>query len=273
MASLKKSYPGMPEKIGKGQVQSLSRAFALLESVAGAGVGLGLGQLAARMDLAPSTVHRLLNSMRALGYVECDTVSGLWSVGLKAFTVGNAYLRKRDFVTQARPFMKKLVLDVGETVNMALLDGAHIVTIAQVECREVMRMAVPIGTRGPVHASALGKILLAGRDEQDVRAFLKHVNFEALTEKTHRSAASLMTELVQIRAQGYAVDEQEQTPGMRCVAAAIYDEHQEVLAAISISGPAVRLKREDIAGVGRAVMHMAADITRSIGGHDIQEEE
>ncbi len=251
---------------GKGQVQSLARAFGLLETVAEAGVGLGLSHIAARMGLAPSTTHRLLNSMRDLGYVENDPATGLWSVGLQAFRVGNAYLHKRDFVSQARPFMKKLVAEVGETVNMAILDQDNVVFIAQVECAEVMRMAVPIGRRGPLHASAVGKAILATLTTGEARDIMGRIDFTALTVKTHCNRAALTADLAGVRRRGYALDEEEQSLGMRCIAASIFDEHQDAIAAISISGPTVRLTDSDIESVGQAVMTAAADITRSIGG-------
>ncbi|VAV97347.1 Transcriptional regulator, IclR family [hydrothermal vent metagenome] len=262
-------------------MQSLARAFTMLEIVAEFGVksgtesggGIGLSHLATHMGLAPSTVHRLLNSMGEMGYVECDPDTGLWSVGLKAFTVGNAYLKKRDFVSQARPFMKRLVAELGETVNMAILDRQNVVFIAQWECDEVMRMAVPVGTRGPLHASAVGKALLSAMNDDDVRAILKEIQFEPLTEKTHITIKSLMAELQQVRKRGYAIDEQEQTLGMRCIAASIYNEYAEGIAAISISGPTVRLTRKDMARAGRAVRNMAAEITRAIGGKETEKRE
>ncbi len=250
----------------KGQVQSLSRAFALLEAVAESDTGFGLSQLANRMGLAPSTVHRLLNAMRQMGYVECDQNTGGWSVGLKAFNVGNAYLRKRDFALQARPFMKKLVAELGETVNMAILDRTNVVFIAQVECAEVMRIAVPIGTRGPLHASAVGKVLLSALPDDEIFEILGDRSLAALTEKTHVTVDGLMRELGEVRKTGYAIDEQEQSLGMRCIAAAIYDEYNEAIAAISISGPTVRLMQKDIARIGQDVRRMADEITRSIGG-------
>lgn len=251
---------------GRGQVQSLSRAFGLLEYVAGDNVGLGLSQIAAQMELAPSTVHRLLNSMREMGYVECDQNTGLWSVGLKAFTIGNTYLRKREFAVQARSYMKKLVGQVGETVNLAIMDDRNVVFIAQVECSHVMRMAVPIGTRGPLHASAVGKIMMSSMTNEEVRGILENIEFTKLTSKTHQGAANLIQELEKISLQNYAVDEEEQNIGMRCIAANIYNEYSEAVAAISVSGPTVRLVKGNIKNVSRLVIETAQEITSAIGG-------
>jgi len=108
-----------------GSVQSLTRAFSLLSRLGESGVGQTLSDLAGGAGLAPSTAHRLLTSMRQEGFVEYDEQAGLWSVGLQAFAVGNAYLKKRDFIAQARPFMRQLVAETGETSNLGVLDGDH----------------------------------------------------------------------------------------------------------------------------------------------------
>lgn len=259
--------PSGPEKSnGKGQVQSLSRAFALLECVAEAGIGLNLSQVAARMALAPSTVHRLLNAMKDMGYVEVDPATGLWSVGLQAFRVGTAYLKKRDFVSQARPFMKKLVAQVGETVNLAIRDRDQMTFIAQVECSEIMRMSVPVGNRATLYASAVGKVMLSSLPKAEVVALLQDTAFHPLTAKTHPDLASLQRELKDVQQKGYALDEQEQSLGMRCVAAAIYNEHHEAVAALSIAGPTVRLKQKNLPSIGKKVRILADEITTAIGG-------
>ncbi|MEM9605731.1 MAG: helix-turn-helix domain-containing protein, partial [Pseudomonadota bacterium] len=136
-----------------GTVQSLSRAFGLLSRLGEMPAGLSLAELAADTGLAPSTAHRLLNSMRALGFVDLDEVTGLWSVGLQAFTVGTAYLNRRDFISEARPVLKSLVAETGETANLAVLHGGRHVFVAQVECQQVMRMVAQLGKPGASHAS------------------------------------------------------------------------------------------------------------------------
>ncbi|WP_417624367.1 IclR family transcriptional regulator [Paremcibacter congregatus] len=262
----------MTEKvIGKGQVQSLTRAFSLLECVADAGIGLNLSQVAAKMDLAPSTVHRLLNAMKDRGYFEVDPATGLWSVGLQAFRVGNGYLQKRDFVTQARPYMKKLVAEVGETTSLAVLDGDQMTFIAQVECREVMRMSVPLGNRVTLYASAVGKMQLAALSDAEAVDLMKDISFAPLTERTHASLPGLLAEVQDIRRKGFAVDEQEQSLGMRCVAAAIYNEHHEAVAFLTIAGPTVRLKQKNLNTIGKTVRALADEVTRTIGGREKDE--
>jgi len=249
-----------------GQVQSLSRAFSLLERLADSDVGLTLGDIASGADLAPSTAHRLLNSLLQMGYVEVDEPRGLWSIGLKAFTVGNAYLKKRDFIAQARPFMKALVAETGETCNLALLDGKGIVFVGQVECTETMRMVVQLGSRGPVHASGVGKALLAALPEKEALAIAKTSGMAKLTDRTLTSIKKLAGELKSIRERGYAIDDEEQSTGLRCIAANIRDEFGDPLAALSISGPTVRVTKDRVGELGASVRAAAEAITQAIGG-------
>src|SRR5699024_587892 len=122
------------------QVQSLSRALLLLECLADSDIGLTLTEVAASLSLAPSTTHRLLNSLRSHEFVDVD--EGLLSIGVNAFAIGNAYLKKRDVVAQSRPFMKRLVAETGETSNLAILEQDRVVYVGQVESPQTMRMVV-----------------------------------------------------------------------------------------------------------------------------------
>ncbi len=256
----------MANDLKSGQVQSLSRAFGLLQAVAASSTGLPLGELAARAELAPSTAHRLLNSMRALGFVDLDESSGLWSVGLEAFTVGNAYLNRRDFIAEARPVLKALVQDTGETANLAVLHTGRHVFVAQVECQQVMRMVAQLGKPGPVHASGVGKALLSAQSDEDVGAVIERYGLPRLTENTLTAAEQFRAELKRVRTNGFAVDDEEQLLGMRCVAANVYDEHGAAVAAVSISGPSVRLESARIDDLSHIVRDAAGNITRKIGG-------
>jgi IclR family acetate operon transcriptional repressor len=251
---------------GAVQVQSLTRALMLLQRISLSDIGLNLTELSGDLGLAPSTAHRLLNSMRQLDFVDFDEQSGLWSVGVTAFSVGSAYLKKRDFVAEARAYMKLLVAETGETSNLAILDGYNHVFVGQVECNEVMRMVVQIGSRGTLHAAGVGKALLSGLSDAEVTDIINHTGLVALTQKTITSPTAFMAELRKVRAQGYAVDDEEQVSGLRCIAANIYDENAEVIAAVSISGPSVRVSTDRLDHYSAAVMRAADRITLAIGG-------
>ena len=247
----------------------MDRAFLLLSQLAAskADSGMSLAELSAESGLANSTTHRLLASMKQLDYVEYDAVLGLWSVGVKAFSVGNAYLRKRDFISQARPYMRELVAETGETSNIAVLKGDKHVFVGQIECSEVMRMVVQIGSEGHLHAAGVGKALLSALPEDEVRNIAKRTGLTKLSEKTITNVTSLLKELEKIRQTGYSFDDEEQANGLRCIASNIYNEYGEAIAAVSISGPAVRLSDDRIKKLAETVKNKAEAITHVIGGN------
>ncbi|MCU7939875.1 MAG: helix-turn-helix domain-containing protein [gamma proteobacterium symbiont of Bathyaustriella thionipta] len=249
-----------------GQVQSLNRALILMQWLSKASMGLNLSEISGSVGLPVSTVHRLLNSLRQSGFVDYDEQQALWSIGVNAFIVGNAYLNKRDFVSQSRPYMKQLVTLTGETSNMAILEGDSHIFVAQVECSEVMRMVVRLGSRGAVHASGVGKALLSALPEKEVMAIIQRTGLPVLTPKTITSPKAFSNELELIRQRGYAIDDEEQTLGLRCIAANIYDENSEAIGAVSISGPAVRITNERISELSAVLMDIVNQITYSIGG-------
>lgn len=249
-----------------GQVRSLTRGLLLLQRLAETSVGLGLTEIAGSLGLPPSTAHRLLNSMRQLDFVDFHETTGLWSVGVNAFRVGNAYLKTRDFVVQARPHMKQLVAKTGETCNLAILEGESHVYVAQVECSEVMRLVVQLGSRGPVHAAAVGKALLSSIPKEEAMAIVQKTGLPILTKNTLKTPTAFARELALIRTRGYAIDDEEQAIGLRCVAGNIYDENGDAVGAVSVSGPTVRITNDRIPEISAAVMDIVNQISREIGG-------
>lgn len=257
-----------PSKPGAatGQVQSLTRGLSILEALAGAEGGLTLTDVAQRVVLPPSTTHRLLSTLERVGYVYQAGDLGLWYVGLQAFAVGAGFLANRDFVAQSHVYMRRLMEHSGETTNLAILDGTEAVFIAQVQCREMMRILVKLGSRVPLHASGVGKALFAALPDEQVDALLKVKGLPRITGHTIISPETMWAALKVIRQRGYSFDDEEHAPGTRCVAATIYDEHGEPLCAISIAGPASRLPDERIRQLGPVVAHTAEELTRRLGG-------
>ena len=258
--------PGPNARAGDGKNQSLIRALTLLERLSDAPGGVSLTDLSQQLGMPAATVHRLLSTFEDLDFVEQDAELGLWFIGLKAFTVGNAFLKRRDFVASARPYMHQLVEQCGETVNLGVIDHGEVVFISQVESREVMRMIVRLGSRSPVHASGVGKALLANLSEQHVASILQRRGLARYTEQTIDNPADLRAELEQVRQQGYALDDEEQAVGLRCVAAPIFDENDQALAAISLSGPKARIVDSRLSELGGAIHQTALEITVALGG-------
>jgi len=248
------------------QVQSLTRGFSILECLATAEGGLTLTDVANRVTLAPSTAHRLLATLEKMGYVYQAGDLGRWYVGLQAFTVGSSFLASRDFVAQSHPYMRRLMEQSGETANLGILDGTEAVFVDQVQCREMMRTIVKLGSRVPLHASGVGKAIFASLPDEQIDAILKVKGLPRITGNTITAPETMWQTVRVIRQRGWSFDDEEHALGTRCVAAPIYDEHADVLGAISLAGPSSRLPDERIKQLGPVVAHTAEELTHRLGG-------
>ena len=249
-----------------GSVQAIDRGLGVLAIIASAD-GLTLTDLAQRAGLAPSTAHRILASLEAHRFVFHDEERGLWLIGVGAFEVGTAFLRNRRLAGIGRVVMHDLMEATGETVNLGIEDGGEIVFITQIESHSALRAFFRAGSRAPIHASGVGKALLAQMPEARVREILYKRGLAKFTERTLIAPADLFQELAAIAGRGWGVDDEERNLGMRCVAAAIFNEYGEAIAGVSVSGPTVRITPERVLELGPQVKRAAEEITASIGGH------
>jgi IclR family acetate operon transcriptional repressor len=249
-----------------GHVQSLTRALSILGAVADSHDGMTLTEIAQRLTLPPSTVHRLLTTLEGEGFVRCDPAQGLWQVGIRAFIIGNAFTRTRDVIAIARPPMRRLMEESGETVNLYLLEEDEAVCMGQVESRQMMRAIARPGGRLRLHCSGAGKAMLAALNPDEQTRLIRRTGLPRLTARTHSDPAALMTDLALSAARGWALDDEEHAIGLRCVAAAICDEHGNPVAAVSLSGPMARLTDERLPAIGAAVARTARTITAHYDG-------
>lgn len=227
---------------------------------------MSLSDLCALLGLAPSTTHRLLTTLEAERFVRFERGAGLWQVGVQAFVVGQAFARQRDLPSLARPALRRLVEETGETANLYLLVDDEAVCMAQVESRQTVRAIARPGGRAPLHASGVGKAILAALASEEVDRLIRCRGLPRLTERTLDTPSRLRAELARVRARGHAVDDEENAPGLRCVAAALVDETGAPIGALSISGPSARLGDERLAELARRVEAAAADTVRALGG-------
>ncbi|ACB96997.1 HTH-type transcriptional regulator BhcR [Beijerinckia indica] len=246
-------------------VQSLDRALTLIELVAQSD-GIGLTTLSQRADMPPSTVHRLLMTLAAHGFVEMHEQDQRWSIGVEAFRAGMAFQRRNNAVTLGRPVMQELMELSGETANIGIFEGGEVVFVTQVESYDPIRAFFRAGERRSAHASGIGKAMLAHMPRETIERVIQQKGLPAFTENTITDPTSLFIDLENIQQRGYAIDNQERNLGMRCIAAAIFNEFGEAVAGVSVSGPASRLSDERIDVLGPQVRQGAAKITRLIGG-------
>jgi IclR family transcriptional regulator, acetate operon repressor len=222
---------------GAAGVQSIERAFTILEAMADDDGVVGVSDLVAQTHLPLATIHRLLRTLVDLGYVRQDR-SRQYSLGPRLMRLADA--SARQFGVLARPYMLKVVETLGESANLAVLDGDEIVYIAQVQpSLNFMRMFTEVGRRAQAHSTGVGKAILATHSDPDVLALLARTGMHKLTERTIVDPEAFLADLRLTRDRGYAVDDGEQELGVRCVAVAIPEAPQTM--GLSISGPLTRL--------------------------------
>jgi IclR family transcriptional regulator, acetate operon repressor len=211
-------------------------------------------------------VHRLLATLENRRFVQFDRTESKWHVGARCFTVGATFARRRNFSAQAVPYLRKLRDLTRETANLAVVDDEFIIVLTRMESREIMRSLTKVGGRVAMVASGVGKAVLATYSDADVNAIICRQGMPRLTEKSIVRPGELFRELEAIRRQGYAVDDEEARMGLRCVAAVVYSDCSEPLAAISVSGMTSRVTEERVPELGKIVHDVAAELTVALGG-------
>jgi IclR family transcriptional regulator, acetate operon repressor len=242
-----------PNRAATTGVRSLERAFELLEHLADGGGELTLSELAEAAGLPMPTAYRLIRTLVDGGYVR-QGPTRRYALGPRLIRLGEA--ASRLLGTRARPVLAELVEEVGETANMALLEGDEAVYVAQVPSRHSVRMFTEVGRRVKPHCTGVGKALLAQLPPGTAGEILGRTGLPAATHRTITDPATLMAELDRIRTQGYALDDEEQELGVRCVAVPVAGA--PALAAISVSGPQGRLTR-DVVDAVVPIMKRTAD--------------
>jgi IclR family transcriptional regulator, acetate operon repressor len=251
------------DKTDQNTIQSLDRAMVILDRIAASG-GMTLSEIATALDQSPATAYRVLTTLAGRAIVEQDPLQQTWHVGAGAFRIGSAFLRRTNLVERARPVMRALMEATGETANLGVEQGDMVLFVSQVETHESIRAFFPPGTRSPMHASGIGKALLAQFPEPRVRAIAAR-GLPGFTDRTLTGAEALLADLAAIRARGYSVDDEEKNDGMRCVAAPIFNATGEAVAGISISGPAARVTPARLAALGAEVRRAADTLSGALG--------
>lgn len=251
---------GAPEPI-----KALDRGIALLRHLAGEERAT-LTNVALQSGLTPSSAYRILVTLQRHDLVEFDETTQEWAVGLEAYRIGSRYLARRGLLDVARPVMRELMRATGETANLAVADHGEVVFVAQVEARHPVRAFHGPGSRGQLHASGIGKALLAELPDEEVRERLGAATLERFTERTLAELPALLADLGATRERGWSLDDEERHAGMRCIAAAIFDASGAAVAGVSISGPTARFPDDALAGLGARVRAAADEITRRLGG-------
>lgn len=246
-------------------IKSLERAIRILAFVSESR-GKNLSAISDEMGESPATVYRVLVTLQGQGMVEFDPGDQSWHVGATAFAIGARFLRRTSLVERARPIMRQLMEKTGETANLGIERNGAVLFVSQVETHASIRAFFPPGTLSPIHASGIGKALLAQMETGRRDRCLAIGGLEAFTSNTIVEPSALLTDLQLIRDRGYSYDDEERTLGMRCIAAPVFDINGEAVAGISVSGPTSRVSAATLIELSRPVMEAARELTSAIGG-------
>jgi len=250
----------------KSSIGTLEQAIKILEMVVFEGRnGITIKEISQKMDLHPSTIYRYLNTFLSHGYVSRST-DGNYKPGIKLIELGNYVLNGFDLREVAHPYLVRLVNAVNQTAHLAIREGNEAIYIDKVEGPKTLQMRSRVGMRVPLYCTALGKVLLAYSSEEDVDRYLKEVELTPRTQNTIVSPGKIKEELLSIRKQGYALDNQENEQGIICVGAPIFDFSGKVVAALSVSGFFKDFSPDKLPGILSSLQKIASSISQDLGG-------
>jgi len=245
-------------------VAAVGKAFAILDAIGQRGQ-IGISDLAAQLDMSKTTVHRFLQTLRGLGYVEQEGDTERYRLTIQLFQLGALALENVDLVREADKEMRLISQQTRETVHLGAFDEDSIIYIHKIDADYGLRMQSRIGRRNPLYSTAIGKVLLAWRDPAEAREILSHVEFKKSTSKTLASAEAVLNILPNVREQGYGEDDEEQEEGLRCLAVPIFDRLGHVAAALSLSFPSIRCGADTRTHYIALLKHAGAAISVRLG--------
>lgn len=250
-------------------VQTIERVSFILDRVGQNPQGMSIRDLSADLNLPKGTVHRILSSLAYFGYIRQEPETKTYFLGLKLMELNTLLAAQLDLRKVAEPILGELAERTKMTAHMVILDRGEVVYIEKIEARQPaggLKMASRVGSRNPVHSSAVGKVILSGLPEGAVDALIREKGLPRRTANTITDPEQFKEHLAAVRSQGYAVDDEENEQGIRCLAAPVFDGKRRVVAAISVSGPAFQMTKKVLLDVmKRDVMASADEISRRLG--------
>lgn len=223
-------------------VKSAQRTLEILEVVARHPNGVGFVELSSQLPYPKSSLHGLLQTIIGMRWLTFDPDQRLYSIGVKPWEVGQSFLRSRELEVRARQFLRQANEELGETIQLGILDDLDVVYIDKVEGTRPLRLISSIGSRLPAYVTGIGKAMLAGLSDEVLVSRFAGTTLEEYTSKTITSGDKLIDVLKGVRRDGYAVDDGEYTHGVFCVAVPILDQVGDVVAAMSCSVPKARIE-------------------------------
>ncbi len=262
---VKHSPPPKPNNL----VQTIERVSLILDMVGQNPQGMSIRDLSAGLGLPKGTIHRLLSSLSYFGYIRQDPETKSYFLGLKLMELNAQLANQLDLRKVAESILRELAEKTKQTAHMVILDRSEVVYIEKIETQQPasgLKMASRVGSRNPVHSSAVGKVLLACGPDEAAESFLREKGLPQRTVNTITDPALFREHMRIVRSQGYAVDDEENELGIRCLGAPIFDGRGRPLAAISVSGPVFQMTKKFVQEVvKKEVIAAASEISRRLG--------
>lgn len=253
------------EKETKNPVQSAERIFQVMEVLADNGE-MGLMELSATLGLHKSTVHRLLMSLIYMGYAKQDETTQKYMLSYKVVNMASKVLDRTDVLQVAKPYMERLSALSGETVHLVQREENNILYIYKIEAKVgTIRMVSHVGMIHPMYCSGVGKAIMATLPEEEVQKIWNESIIEKKTDKTITDYARMQEVLAEVRENGYALDDEENEKGVRCIAACLYGHQKEVKYAFSVSGPTSRMTKERVKELSVDMLKVQKELSRELG--------
>jgi DNA-binding IclR family transcriptional regulator len=253
------------EERARGGVQSLGRAFAILEEIARHREGIGLADLSKRVGLHNSTTFHLAKTMVSLGYIRQERDTKRYRVGRPLFALAASALDEIEMVNLATPILEDLSRESGESGHFAVRMGDSVVVIARTSGTGAFQLTDRVGVVRPAHCTALGKIILASLRPDQLKRFLERVELKPSTGKSITDPAVLLREIAEIRRSAIAIDDGEFNPEVRCVAVPVFNFTGDVIGALGISGPVWRMTDDVVKSRARLVQAAAKRLSAEFG--------
>ncbi|RSK27205.1 IclR family transcriptional regulator [Bacillus sp. HMF5848] len=249
----------------ENMVKSVSRALDIVDLLSMKKNGLGVTEIANQMDINKSSVHRILATLVKYGYVEQDIDTGRYKLGYKFLEINSKLLDSIDLRTEAHPFLEQLEKETNEVIHLVVYDNGEVVYIEKLDGNETLRMHSKVGKRAPMHCTAVGKAILSHIPINEVLNILQKKGLPDHTDHTMTNLDEFLNHLVNVKEQGYALDMEENEYGIRCVAVPIFDHSSKVIAAVSISGPTLRMTDDRLQELKQRMIEVGQHISIRLG--------
>ncbi|TDL83102.1 IclR family transcriptional regulator [Peribacillus frigoritolerans] len=249
----------------ENMVKSVSRALDIITLVSLKKGGLGVTEIANQIDINKSSVYRILSTLVQYGYIEQDAETGKYKLGYKFLEISSKLLESIDLRAEARMYLQELENETNEVIHLVVYDQGEVVYIEKLDGSETLRMHSKVGKRAPMHCTSVGKAILAYLPSSVVLEILERKGLPMHTDKTITNKEDFLLELNTVRQKGYALDLEENENGITCIAVPIFDHMGNAIAAVSISGPTIRMTEERLEHLQSRMRNIGRQISLRLG--------